>query len=258
MIGRAVCILLAAVLLTPLGAIGLLSLSPTSGMDLFQQCRPSLRWWILLFTDQSWLAAIGTSLLVATASSLLSLLLALPVAMLGRLSGSRLAQRTLVVGGLSYCVPPIVLAVGLYQLVIRLGLFDSVAGLALAHMAFTLPVASFVLAARFRITPTSYYLVARGLGARPAFAAVTWLLATQRSTLAACFGAGVLTSISEVIVTLYLTDTKVVTMAKRAVSGIARDVEPTGFAAMVAWMAFVVVVVVLVFPSLGRWGRQDE
>ena len=176
--------------------------------------------------------------------------------MFARLNDSRLGQRALLVGSLSYCVPPIVLAVGLYQLMMRLGLFDSVAGLALAHLAFTLPVASFVLAARFRVTPASYYLVARGLGARPVPASLAWLLATQRSTLAACFGAGVLTSISEVVVTLYLTDTKVITMARRAMSGIARDVEPTGFAAMVAWMALVIVVVTLVSRCFSRWGSS--
>ena len=77
MIGRLLSILLVIVFLTPLVAIGLLSLSPTKGMDLFQRGQPSLRWWLALFTDRSWLAAFGTSVAVATVSSILALLLSI-------------------------------------------------------------------------------------------------------------------------------------------------------------------------------------
>ena len=142
------------------------------------------------------------------------------------------------------------------DLVMRAHLFDTVVGLALSHLALTVPITVFVLGTRFRATPLGLYTVARGLGATPLRATLAWLRSTQRATLAACFAAGILTSISEVTVTLYVTDTRVITLARRALSGIARNIEPTGFAAMTIWLAIAAVAAFLLARSMEDGGRE--
>lgn len=239
----------ALLLLAPVASVGVLSLSPTSGMDVYHAWPPSLRWWRSLALDPQWIVAIGTSGLVAGISSLAALCLGLPVVLYWRVTRSSLAGCSLLLARLSFCLPPVVLAVGLYQLATRSGLFDTIIGLSLTHLAFTLPITIYILMGRFNAEPLSLYHVARGLGSKPVRAATTWLNATQRRTLLACIGASMLISMSEVTVTLYVTDTKVLTISRKILSGITRDINPTGFAAMSAWI--IAIMAILLFTKRG-------
>jgi len=246
-------VILAAVLALPLVGIAALSLSPTYGMDIFTSLHPSTRWWRELLVDPSWAVALANSALIGSASSLLAMVLTLPAALAWRLEGSASARNAMLLAGASLTFPPVVLAVGLYQTAMRVGLFDTAAGLALAHLSFTIPIAAVVLSTRFRGTPVELYLAARSLGAGRMRAAIRWLSATQRMTLLGCFAAAVLTSISEVTVAIYLTDASVPTIARRALAGVTRDLKPTGFAALAAWL---ILLCLLVFPVARRLSRE--
>jgi ABC-type spermidine/putrescine transport system permease subunit II len=46
-------------------------------------------------------------------------------------------------------------------------------------------------------------------------------------------------SMSEATLTIFLSDTRVTTIARRALSGISQDVDPSGYAAMMAWVGIV-------------------
>jgi putative spermidine/putrescine transport system permease protein len=235
---------LAVVLLLtlPLAGIAILGFSPTYGMDIFTTLHPSLRWWRELIADPSWAVALLSSGLIGAGSALIALLLTVPATLAWRLEGSTPARNALLLAGASLTVPPIVLAVGLYRMVMCLGLFDTPPGLILAHLAFTVPLCAVILATRFRGTPTEMYWTARSLGASRTAAAFRWLSASQRATLAGCFAASVLTSMSEVTVAIYVTDTSVPTLARRALAGVTRDLKPTGFAALTSWMILLFVV----------------
>ena len=246
--------ILGAVFVVPLLCIAALSLSPTYGMDIFTTLQPSTRWWRELLADPSWLIALATSTAVGCGSSLVAIALTLPAALAWRLEGSVAARNAMLLAGVSLTFPPVVLAVGLYQTVMRLGLFDTAPGLALAHLSFTIPIAAIVLSARFRATPIELYLAARSLGARRIAAAVRWVSATQKMTLVGCFAASVLTSISEITVTMYVTDASVPTIARRALAGVTRDLKPTGFAALAAWL---MLLCLLVFPLVRRLGKES-
>lgn len=246
-------LILASIFSVPLVGIAALSFSPTYGMDIFTTLQPSARWWRELIADPSWAIALASSAGIGCASSLMALGLTLPAALAWRLEGSVAARNAMFLAGASLTFPPVVLAVGLYQAVMRFGLFDTAPGLALAHLSFTIPIAAVVLSARFRATPVDLYLAARSLGAGRIRAAVRWLAATQRMTLMGCFAAAVLTSISEVTVAIYVTDASVPTIARRALAGVTRDLKPTGFAALAAWLMLLCLVV---FPIVRRMGKE--
>jgi ABC-type spermidine/putrescine transport system permease subunit II len=106
-----------------------------------------------------------------------------------------------------------------------------------------------MLNARFQATPSTAYIAARSLGAGPIRAAARWLGAEQQSTLLLTIGAAMLTSMSEVTITLFVTDTRVLTIARKAMSGISLDVDPSGFAAFGGWLAILAGVYVAVESS---------
>ena len=245
-------LILASVFVIPLVGIAALGFSPTYGMDIFTTLQPSVRWWRELIADPSWAIALASSAAIGSASSLIAIGLTLPAALAWRLEGSVIARNAMFLAGASLTFPPVVLAVGLYKTVMWCGLFDTAPGLALAHLSFTLPIAAVVLSARFRTTPVDLYLVARSLGARRVSAAARWLAATQRMTLMGCFAAAVLTSISEVTVAMYVTDASVPTIARRALAGVTRDLKPTGFAALTAWIMLLCSLAVPIIRRLSR------
>lgn len=230
-------LLLGGLLILPVGAVLLFSLSPSTAMDVYHRWPPSARWWEMLASDPRWPTAFATSATVGLLSAVVGLAVALPAVLFWRLTANRVAGRLLFLAGVPVCLPPVVLAVGMYEGISTIGLFDTIAGLSLAHVAFTTAVSVFVLSGRFQSESLVLYSTARGLGASPFRAAVTWLVATQGATLIGAIAAGMLISMSEVTVTIYVTDTKVVTVSRMVLSGISRDVNPTGFAAMAVWIA---------------------
>ena len=242
---RSISLLMMAALAAPLVCIAILSFSSNQGMDIFTTYHGSAHWWRELFHDSSWLAALLNSAGIGFLSALLAMLLTLPAALLWRLEKSTAARNALFFAIMSLTIPPIVLAVGLYRTMAMIGMFDTAGGLALSHLAFTVPVASLVLSSRFSATPIDLYLAAKSLGAGRFSASLRWLMATQRNTLFGCVGLCMLTSISEVTVAIYVTDTGVPNIARRALTGITQDISPAGFAAMTAWL---LVLTICLFP----------
>jgi len=229
-----------AIFVIPPLAIGLLSFSPSKGMDFFvDPSHASLKWWVALYADPTWARAAATSVSVALLSTFIAMLLTIPVVVCNRLTGMRVSRVLLTLSGFAFFLPPVVLAVGLYSLIQASGLFDSAFGLSLAHMSITIPVVGFILSERLKNSSDTGYLVARSLGAKPLSAAVTWLAASHRPSLIAAAAAAFMGSMSETTITLFITDTRVLTIVRRVMSGISQDIDPTGYAAMMVWIGLV-------------------
>jgi putative spermidine/putrescine transport system permease protein len=243
---RAISLALSLVLLAPVVATGLLSFSGSEGMDFYANpSSASLRWWTVLLTDTSWAKAFGLSLAVASLSTTAAVAIAAPAVSLWRVTGSPFIALAMTLAGLAFLVPGVIIAVGLYTVFVRAGLFDTIGGLALAHLSVTLPVVVYVLRQRLGAADTAAWSVARSLGAGPPRALLTWLMADHRPTLAAATAAAFMTSLSEATITLFVTDTRVVTLPRRVVSGLAQDIDPSGYAAMLLWFGGVFLVTCL-------------
>lgn len=240
----------------PFVAIALLSLSPSSGMDFFADWTASARWWEALVNDRSWHLSFLTSFIAGLVSATIALAFILPSATYWRLSGNRAVLACLGVAALPLAIPPIVLAVGLYQLVARLGLFDTFPGLVLAYLSVAAPVVILVVLAGFATATTSHYEIARSLGASATRAALTWMNACQRQTVLGAVAVAVLLVISEGTVSLYVTDAQVVPVSRKALSGISRDISPIGFAAMTSWGALILFMLVAVKLFARTRGRN--
>jgi multiple sugar transport system permease protein len=109
--------------------------------------------WNDLITKTRYLQQFQNSLIIATATTLISMsigsLCAYAVVRL-RYQGRTLSARLLI---MSYLVPPSLLFIPLFQLMIVLGLISKLYGTVLAHLTFTVPFCTWLLVGYFKTVP---------------------------------------------------------------------------------------------------------
>ena len=109
--------------------------------------------WTDLITKTRYMQQFSNSLIIATATTLVSMsigsLCAYAVVRL-RYQGRTLSARLLI---LSYLVPPSLLFIPLFQLMITLDLISKLYGTVLAHLTFTVPFCTWLLVGYFKTVP---------------------------------------------------------------------------------------------------------
>src|SRR4029078_9855010 len=125
----------------------------------------SLKWYARYFGDVAWLDATYRSLQIGAATTVLALLIGIPLAF--GLARGRFRGRSLIENGISapIIVPHIVLSLAIYGLLSRLGLIGEWYGVAVAHTVLALPFVVIVLLAGLRDFDANLELAARRLGA---------------------------------------------------------------------------------------------
>src|SRR3979490_2970428 len=146
---RFVCGLIFAFLMLPL--LVLFPISFSSGSYLrFPPPGFSLKWYARYFDDPTWIDATYRSLQVGAATTVLALLIGIPLAF--GLARGRFRGRALIENGISapIIVPHIVLSIAIYGLFSRLGLIGEWYGIAVAHTVLALPFVVIVLLSGLR------------------------------------------------------------------------------------------------------------
>lgn len=121
----------------------------------------SLRWYSRFLHDARWTRAFLNSLLVASGSTLLALVIGTLAAVAGR--NGLPGLRSIVL--LPLCIPPLVLGIGLLPLMHLLGLWGSYLGLLLAHSLIGMPLVFLTVHVNLQSIPDDLEAAARGLGA---------------------------------------------------------------------------------------------
>src|SRR4051812_8092672 len=163
---RFICGLIFAFLMLPL--VVLFPISFSSGSYLrFPPPGFSLKWYARYFDDPTWIDATWRSLQVGTATTVLALLIGIPLAF--GLARGRFRGRSVIENGISapIIVPHIVLSIAIYGLFSKLGLIGEWYGIAVAHTVLALPFVVIVLLSGLRGFRTSPELAPRGPRARP-------------------------------------------------------------------------------------------
>lgn len=126
---------------------------------------PSLQNYVSVFREQPFAVNITNSAIVASASVALSLVLGLLAAYaLGRLRFRGRKTVLLIILAVSM-FPQITALAGMFELVRALGLYNSLAGLVVSYLVFTMPFTIWVLAAFMRQLPSELEDAARLDGA---------------------------------------------------------------------------------------------
>lgn len=188
---------------------------------------PSLMWYERFFTSRSWLEAGWTTLCVSALSAVLATLLGVPASvglMRCSVAGKRLVQALMVS---PIMIPVIVLAVAQFLLWLRLGLLDTLAGLVLAYAVLGLPFVFISVSAGLARADPSLERAAMNLGCTRFGAFVRVTLPLIRGSIVVGMFLAFMTSFNEVVVAIFLTDVKAVTLPKRMWDGIRFEIDPT-------------------------------
>lgn len=220
----------------------------------------TLNWYDAIFADGSkWPAALSLSVLVASLTTVFSLILGITAAT--ALTRSELPLRSavyaLVLGPL--LIPQIVIALGLFLLFEPAAMLGSPIAIALGHTVLASPIAVLILVATLRGIDERLEDAAASMGAGRLTIArrITFPLAAPGMIAAAVFS--FITSFDEFFISQFLSTTDTATLPVQVYNSLTFDVDPSVTAISALLIAFAVLALVLV--ALVRWlgsGRQDS
>lgn len=204
----------------------------------------SLKWYRRYLDDPAWIDATWRSLEIGAATTLLSLLVGIPLAF--GLARGRFRGRKIIEHGISapMIVPHIVISIAIYGLFSRLGLIGEWYGIALAHTVLALPFVVIVLVAGLRDFDVSLELAARGLGASPLGAVRTVTLPMLAPSVASAAFLAFVTSFDELVVAMFIAGANM-TLPKKMFDTILTEIEPTVAAVSVLQILLVSALLVL-------------
>jgi len=178
------------------------------------------------FADAAWWQAAVKSLVVASATTVISLAVALPGAYAlarTRFRGRRLIEMLAVAPML---VPVVVLGLGMYMHLSALSMVDSLAGVALAHAVVVLPFMMVAIGSGLRQTDQALETVAMLMGAGPLRIFIEVVLPQIRPSVLVGVLFAFLISFDEVVVSYFITGPASTTLPVKMYSAIRWEVSP--------------------------------
>ena len=253
----AACALIFAFLVAPILVIIPLSFNAepyftfTEGMLHFDPDAYSLRWYREIVENDAWARALGNSLLIGVAATVLATALG-TLAALGLASRAMPARRAAMGLLISPMVTPLIIsAAGMFFFYSTLGLSQTHVGLILAHAALGTPFVVITVTATLSAFDTNLTRAAASLGAGP--------LRTFRRVQLPLIAPGVLSgalfafaaSFDEVVVVLFMAGEDQRTIPRQMWAGIREQISP----AILAVATFLVVFAVLLLFTV-EWLRR--
>lgn len=215
----------------------------------------SLRWFETILGSPEWIEAALTSLRIAAAACVLSLVLAtLAVLGFGR-------QRFLFQGALEalvqspLSVPAVVFALGAYLAFARIGLVDTETGIIIAHTVLIFPVVYLIASATYSSIDPGLSLAAASLGAHPwrAFRTIVFPLLLPGLAIGALIA--MLLSFDESVASIFLSDLSVKTLPRKLWEGIRFNTSPES-AAVSAVLLGITCTVIIAGIAVGLWRKK--
>lgn len=210
-------------------------------------------WYRELFTSPQWQAAAQNSLQVAVGTTILATIL-------GTLAAwglSRSGRFTAAVRGAMLApliVPPVILGVGLYTLLLSTKLNATIPGLVFAHTVLSLPFVVVAVSASFAQVDPNYERAAASLGAPPwqRLRRVVLPLVAPGIFSGALFA--FITSWDEVVVSIFLTDLQTRTLPVLMWSQVRTQVTPT----LAALGTCLIVLSTVALAAMQRLGKEAQ
>ena len=258
----AVCVLIFAFLIAPILVIVPLSFNAqpyftfTEGMLRLDPDAYSLRWYREIASNAQWTRALGNSLLIGVAATVLATVLG-TLAALGLASRAMPARRLAMGLLISPMVTPLIIsAAGMFFFYSTLGLSQTHLGLILAHAALGTPFVVITVTATLAAFDTNLTRAAASLGAGP--------LRTFRRVQLPLIAPGVLSgalfafaaSFDEVVVVLFMAGEDQRTIPRQMWAGIREQISPAILAVATFLIVFAVLLLLTVEWLRGRAGER--
>jgi putative spermidine/putrescine transport system permease protein len=205
----------------------------------------SLRWYGAFFGSSTWMAALRVSLLLGV----LTALIAVPAALCACIAINRLGGRrasaiygTLLVPSVT---PGILLAIGLFFVLAKLGLIGTLPGVLAGHSMLAIPVVMLVLYPAVSQFDWAQVQAARSLGAGWTRALTGILLPQLRFSLLTAALMAFLTSLDEAVISIFIASGGMSTLPKLMFLSLRDQIDPTIAAISTLWTVMVAVIVAL-------------
>lgn len=207
----------------------------------FPPAEYSLRWYENMFTDKGWLGSVRTSAIVAVVAIAVTIVIGTGAAVAAsRLSarGRSLVSAVMLAPAI---VPPIILAVAAYSLLLNLGLTGTYLGFVSVHVVLGLPLMFVSTSASIAMFDVRLELAAASLGA----SRTETLRRITLPLIAPGIVAGSLLvtviSLDEAVVSSFISSAALVTMPVKMFQAVLQDTDPT--IAVVSSLVLAVVVI---------------
>lgn len=208
----------------------------------------SLRHYQTLVDDLTWIASIRDSLIVATGSTLVAILLGTMTALACWRISTRASELARMAMLAPMIVPSIVHALGFYRVWAQLGLLDTYAGLIVAHAMKSTPYVVISVSAALANVDLRLEQAARNLGATTSQALWRVIIPASRPGILAGAVFAFALSWDELVVTLFLSSRNVYTLPRKIWDGIQDNINPA--IAAVASILIVLTIVAMVVRIL--------
>jgi putative spermidine/putrescine transport system permease protein len=255
---RGLSVLVIVFLLAPLLVVAVVSINPSRYMD-FPPDGFSLHWYGQIWKDMGWRSAILRSLIIATSSAALSVLIALPMAYILRTYRVRLSPVLYAVGILPFMLPPVISALGAQVFWNSLGHIGRIENVIIAHGIFfsTLPLITISLAVETLDPALPEAAQTMGAGPRTTFRTVTLPLLVP--SMITGYAAAFVLSLNEYIIAFLVAGFSVETLPIKIFNSLRYGFTPTIAAVTVVFIAVATTVFSLfaVFGNLLRFLGAD-
>ena len=212
----------------------------------------SLQWYAKLWTEANYFTAFFNSIKVGVPAAALAMVfgtLASLAVVRGRLRGTR-AFSALVMAPLM--LPQIILAIGMYPILAKMGLIGTYAGVILGHAIVCTPLVFVTVSASLLSYDPSFELAAMTLGANwwNTFRHVTFPMVRLGVLIGGIFAFSF--SFDEIIIALFLTDAESFTLPKQLYDELRYQMKPT----IAAASTFVITISFLLLATIALVQHQ--
>ncbi|MFB9949195.1 ABC transporter permease [Rhizobium puerariae] len=198
------------------------------------------------FTDMNWLVPTWNSILIATATTVLTMVLVVPATFAlvrHRFRGKGIADLMML---MPMAVPHIVMAIGYYSYFGQLKLVHTHLGVILAHTCLSVPIAFLVLSANLKGFDRNLERAAQSLGASPTrtFLHVTLPILRPGLVISALFA--FIQSFDETVVAIFISGRDAETLPRKMFDSIRQEADPV--IAVISTLLFFVVLIGIAAP----------
>lgn len=206
------------------------------------------------FSDIGWLLPTWNSLLIASATTVLTMVLVIPATFAivrYRFYGKSIANLMMM---MPLVVPHIVMAIGYYSYFGQLRLVHTHLGVILAHTCLSVPIAFLVLSANLKGFDRTLERAAQSLGASPlrTFWYVTLPIVRPGLLISALFA--FIQSFDETVVAIFISGSEAETLPRKMFDSIRQQADPV--IAVISTLLFAVVLIGLLTPFVFRLLRK--
>lgn len=211
----------------------------------------SLRWYDRFLSSPDWTGALLTSLEVAFCASIIATLLGVAAAWALHSGAQKWLRHLQVLLLLPLMVPHIVLAIALFYFYAKFAILGDFVGVVAAHVLVALPFVVVVVLGSFSSYDKRQDQMAQSLGASVLRTFFRITLPQIKSGVLTAFLFGFVTSMDEVIISLFVSSGRNETITKVMFSSVATELDPT-----VAAVSSILTCVSLAVLSIGVLARH--